>query len=113
MEDLLEQLVGDIWDEDEEVENRHRQITKDKFEFSGDCSVSEMLEILRKEPKFIDSESKSVGGWVIEQLGDIPESGAAFTYQDLSVTVNSVEDNRITSVTVTVSPEKSADEIND
>ena len=113
MEDLLEQLVGDIWDEDEEVENRHRQITKDKFEFSGDCPVSEMLEILRKEPKFIDSESKSVGGWVIEQLGDIPESGAAFTYQDLSVTVNSVEDNRITSVTVTVSPEKSADEIND
>ena len=106
MEDLLEQLVGDIWDEDEEIENKYKKLSENKFEISGDMHIYDMLDLIGKDSKYIDSESKSVGGWTIEQLGRIPEGGAHFVYKELSVTVNSVEDNRITAVTVIYEPEK-------
>ena len=106
MEDLLEQLVGDIWDEDEEIENKVRRIGEHTYQLSGDLHIHEMLELLEKDDSFLETESKSVGGWVIEQIGDIPRSGASFVYQNLSVKVDRVEDNRIHTVTVTVMPEK-------
>ena len=100
MEDLLEQLVGDIWDEDEEVENRIQKLGDHRYEISGDCHIDELLELLEKDDKYIETESKSVGGWVTEQLGDIPESGAELNYKDLTIRVKKVEDNRITAIVV-------------
>ncbi len=104
MEDLLEQLVGDIWDEDEEIRRKYQKLSDTQYELSGDLHISEMLELLDKDTKYLDTESKSVGGWVIEQLGDIPKNGECFTYEDLKVTVNAVEDNRVTSVTIEIQP---------
>ncbi len=110
MEDLLEQLVGDIWDEDEEIENKFKKLASNKYEISGDMNINDMLELIDKDSKYIETESKSVGGWVIEQIGDIPEKGAGFVYREISVTVNDIEDNRISSVTVTFTPEKDEEE---
>ena len=104
MEDLLEQLVGDIWDEDEEIENKYKKLSDNKYEISGDLHINDMLELIGRDNKYIESESISVGGWVIEQLGCIPDNGAHFVYKELSVTVNTVEDNRITDVTVVFEP---------
>ena len=106
MEDLLEQLVGDIWDEDEEIENKYKKLSDNKYEISGDMHIYDMLDLIGKDGKYIDCENKSVGGWVIEQLGCIPESGAQFVFKELTVTVNTVEDNRITGVTVVCEPKK-------
>ncbi len=100
MEDLLEQLVGDIWDEDEEVENKFKKIDDNKYEIAGDMNISDMLDLIDKDVKYIDTDSKSVGGWVIEQMGDIPAKNDTFNYKDLTVTVNDIEDQRIISVTV-------------
>lgn len=110
MEDLLEQLVGDIWDEDEEIENRYRVIDNNHYEISGDMNISELLELIEKDSRYIETESKSVGGWVIEQIGDIPEQGTKFTYRELQVTVNEVEDNRINTVTILYTPAAEEDE---
>ncbi len=106
MEDLLEQLVGDIWDEDEEVEKKFSKIDDNKFEISGDLHINEMLDLVKKDPKNFTTESRSVGGWVIEQLGDIPKKGSKFCYDNLEVTVEDVEDNRINTVTVVCMPEE-------
>ncbi len=106
MEDLLEQLVGDIWDEDEEAESKFKRLANNKFEISGDMHINDMLELICKEPKYIETESKSVGGWVIEQIGDIPHNGEGFVYRELKVTVNEVEDNRINSITLEYTPEE-------
>ena len=106
MEDLLEQLVGDIWDEDEEIESKYKKLSDNKYQVSGDLHINDMLELLDKDNRYIETESKSVGGWVIEQLGDIPESGTSFAYKDLNVTVNAVEDNRVTDVTVVIHPKE-------
>ena len=100
MEDLLEQIVGDIWDEDEEIEHKFKKLGENKYEISGDMNIDDMLELLEKDDKYIRSDSKSVGGWVIEQIGDIPETGSSFEYKDLSVTVGEMEDQRITSITI-------------
>ena len=104
MEDLLEQLVGDIWDEDEEVERKFRKISDNKYEISGDMNIDDMLELIDKDDRYIDSDSKSAGGWVIEQLGDIPDREAHFDYKELSVTVKDVEDQRVRSMIIEYIP---------
>ena len=104
MEDLLEQLVGDIWDEDEEVERKFRKISDNKYEISGDMNIDDMLELIDKDDRYIDSDSKSAGGWVIEQLGDIPDREAHFDYKELSVTVKNVEDQRVRSMIIEYIP---------
>lgn len=98
MEDLLEQLVGDIWDEDEEVEHKFKKLSENKYEISGDMNLDDMLELLDKDDRYISSDSKSVGGWVIEQIGDIPDVNSSFSYKELTVTVTGVEDQRVNSV---------------
>ena len=98
MEDLLEQLVGDIWDEDEEIEHKYRKLDDNKYEISGDMNLDDMLELIDKDDKYIKADSKSVGGWVIEQIGDIPDINSSFTYKELTVTVTEVEDQRVNCV---------------
>jgi len=100
MEDLLEQLVGDIWDEDEEVENKFRKISDSEYEIAGDMNISDMLDLIDKEVRYIDTDSKFVGGWVAERIGDIPAKNDTFRYKDLTVTVKDVEEQRINTVIV-------------
>ncbi len=95
MEDLLEQLVGDIWDEDEEVEHKYRLLSENCYELSGDMDLDDLLELLDRDDSFISTDSKSVGGWVIEQFGNIPKAEEQFSYRDLKVIVQEVEDNRV------------------
>lgn len=104
MEDLLEQLVGDIWDEDEEIEIEFRQLAENKYEVSGDMNISDLLELFDLDPKYIETDSKSVGGWAMEQIGDIPENNARFTYREFDITVNEIEDQRIKTLTVIYTP---------
>lgn len=110
MEDLLEQLVGDIWDEDEEVEHKFRKLSENKYEISGDMNIDDMLGLIDKDDKYIDSDSKSVGGWVIEQIGDIPEKSASFEYKELSISVSDVEDNRVNQIMMIYHPKKEDEE---
>lgn len=110
MEDLLEQLVGDIWDEDEEIENKYRRLDDNKYEISGDMNISDMLELFELEPKYIETDSKSVGGWAIEQIGDIPENGTHFSYHELDIVINEVEDQRVNKLTVTLTERKEKDD---
>lgn len=100
MEDLLEQIVGDIWDEDEEIESKFKKIDDNRYEINGDMNISEMLELFGLDFKYIETDSKSVGGWAIEQIGDIPEKGEHFVFRELDITVNDVEDQRVNTVTV-------------
>ena len=106
MEDLLEQIVGDIWDEDEEIEHKFKKTGENSYDISGDMNIDDMLELFELDEKYLHSDSKSVGGWVIEQIGDIPENGLTFKYKEMSVTVKSVEDQRINNIHVVFEKEK-------
>ena len=64
-----------------------------------------MLELIDKPDDYIESDSKTVGGWVTELLGDIPEEGASLVYKELEITAVSVEDQRIIRLIMKYSPD--------
>ena len=100
MEDVLEQLVGDIWDESDEVEPELVQTGVDQWTVSGDMSIFSLFEELEIDDRDFDSDYNTVGGWATGMLGHIPEAGESFTYQNLEVTVTKVEEQRILTLRV-------------
>lgn len=99
MEDLLEEIVGDIWDEDEDEEHVYTQMKDGRYLVSGDMDLSELFELLGVRDDE-DIESVSVGGFIIEQLGSIPMRGEKVSYGDLRFTVKRVRNRRIISALV-------------
>jgi len=108
MEDVLEQLVGDIWDESDEVVDDLVKTGDDTYLVSGDMNVFSLLEDLEIDDRDFDSDYNTVGGWAMEMLGHIPQPGEQYAYRNLTVTVMVVEEQRIISLRVQKLP--SADE---
>jgi len=106
MEDLLEELVGEIYDEDEEAEIDFVTLPDGSFRISGDYPVEDALERIGYEERGFETEAASLGGWVIEQLGRIPREGDEFSYHGLAVRVDSMDDRRIGWVTVRLPAEE-------
>ena len=99
MEDLLEEIVGDIWDEDEDIERAWAQLSDGRYLVSGDMELDELFELFGI-PADEDIESVTVGGFIIEQLGDIPVRGRKIRYGDLKITVKRVRNRRVISAVV-------------
>lgn len=95
MEDILEELVGDIWDESDEVVSEIRQITENSYEVSGDMNVYELFEEIDFEPKDFSNNYTTVGGWVLDVIEHIPELNESFEFEGIRVTVWEIEDQRI------------------
>lgn len=100
MEDVLEELVGDIWDEYDEVIEEFVQISDNEYEISGNLDIYEMLERLDISEKGFDCDYSTVGGWVIENLEKIPIKGDKFTFRNLDVTVTEVLEQRVVKIKV-------------
>lgn len=100
MEDVLEQLVGDIWDESDEVVHDLVKTGENLYIVSGDMNVFELLEELDVDDRDFDSDYNTSGGWAMEMLGHIPEPGEQYVYKNLIITVASVDEQRITSLKV-------------
>lgn len=98
MEDVLEQIVGDIWDETDEVEPEVIQAKPDFFEVDGDMIIEDFLELTELNREEFDYESDTVGGWTIEMLEKFPEAGDAFEYEDFRISVEETEGRRVTKV---------------
>ncbi len=95
MEDILEELVGDIWDESDEVEIPFLKKSEDTFEASGDLNIYDMFNYLDMNPKNFESDYNTLSGWVLESLEHLPEPGESFTFENLTISVLEVEDQRI------------------
>ena len=97
MEDILEELVGEIWDEHDEVEEDFKKLGEDTYRV--DCSVS-LEDFMDFFDVKLESDSVSVGGWVMEQLNRVPVKGESFTTQHLEITVSELSAYRVSSITV-------------
>ncbi len=97
MEDILEELVGDIYDEHDDVVQEFNQVSDNIYQV--DCST-DLDEFCEHFDIKTDSEMVSLGGWVAEQLGKIPEPGDRFIYGDLEVTVTAVDSHRAETVNI-------------
>ena len=112
VEDIVEELVGEIWDEEDVIEEPIVEISEGVFEVDADESVSDVFERLGYEDPEGDEEliNTLMGEWAYEQFTAIPQPGDAFTYHRVSVTVIGMEHNRILKLRVTLLPEEEGGE---
>ncbi len=109
LEDVLEELVGEIWDEHDTVVEFFRQISDNSYLISCDADLQDLFEKFSIDEDEYDAVT--VGGWVIQEIGRLPVPGDTFRYRHLSVTVTAVEERRVTEIEVLVQePEKTEDE---
>ena len=97
VEDILEELVGEIWDEDDVVEEAVVELDDGSYEVDAEESVSDVFEQLGFEDPEEDEElvNTRMGEWAYEQFTAIPQPGDSFVYHSLQVTVSEMEHNRI------------------
>lgn len=100
MEDALEELVGEIWDEYDVVEEDFVRVDETTYMVSGDANVYDMLERLDCDTRNFESDYNTVSGWTLEQMEHIPEPEESFVYGSIKVTVAEMEDQRITKLRV-------------
>lgn len=97
MEDILEEIVGEIWDEHDEVIESIKCCGKDTYIVNASMDLDDFCEYFEIET---ESESTSLSGWIMEQMEKIPEGGETFVYENLTITVEKVDNHRITEAKV-------------
>lgn len=96
VEDILEELVGDIWDEDDDVKEPCVTNSDGSFELDPELSVEESFELIDFEDSDdFEFEHKLLGEWVYEHFDRIPLEGDSFEYNGLQITVTGMSHNRI------------------
>mgnify|MGYP003819160165 CR=1 FL=1 len=100
LEDVLEQLVGEIWDEKDEVVAAVTRVDKNTFEVAGDENVYDFFEEIGCNIRDFESEFNTVAGWATEQFQRIPAVGDSFEWRGLRVTVVQMDETRVTRLRV-------------
>ncbi len=103
MEDILEEIVGEIWDESDEVVEEFIQTGENSYRVLCEMNLEDMLSKFGFAPDE-DSDSVSVSGWVTEHFGRIPEQGERFDYENLTIEVLKTDHRQVLEVGVTVHP---------
>lgn len=103
LEDILEELVGEIWDEHDEKLQGMKQINENVYEFTGEFPLDEFARIMKIE--LPDSSFHTVGGWLTEIFQEIPAKHEQFTYEHLKIIITDVADRRIRKLKVFITNE--------
>ncbi len=101
MEDILEELVGEIWDEHDEVAEMFRRIGEHTYRVSGSVDLDDVCGFFGLK---LHSEMISLSGWVMEQIGKLPVPGDSFPHEQLVITVISMDCHKVAEVEITASP---------
>ena len=101
MEDILEELVGEIWDEYDEIIEEFTDMPDGSVKVLCSAQLNKLFEHFEIDEDE-ESDSVSIGGWVLEKLGKIAQEGESFTYENLFVTVTRVDDCRVLEINVKV-----------
>lgn len=99
MEDIIEELVGEIWDEHDEVIEWFKKLDEDKFLISCNADIEDMFELFNLEPDE-DMDVTTVNGFVTTLFEEIPEVGGRIVYKGLDITVTKAEAKRVLEIQV-------------
>lgn len=99
LEDILEELVGEIWDEHDKVVNDIEKIAEDEYIVRGNANIEKVLEEFDLEEEY---EVNSVNGWVMQQFGKIPKVGESFEYKNLKIVVQKATKRCVLEIRITV-----------
>lgn len=106
MEDVLEQLVGEIWDETDEIEEEVVERADGQYELDGDMLIDDFFELVEIQEEALDVESETLGGWTIEMFGAFPEVGQSFEFENMNVTVLEMDGLRVEKVLIKKTPKE-------
>lgn len=107
LEDILEELVGEIWDEHDEVVEMVRKLEDGSYLISCSASVDDVFHLFDLRVK---EDFTTISSWVMESLGHIPKVGDQFTYENLQVTVTEIHRMRVMQIRVVLLPEPEEEE---
>ena len=99
MEDILEEIVGDIWDEYDTVSDDIQTLEDGSYQVTGTCNVEELFEFLGKKKEF---DFITVNGWLMDVLGKVPAAGDSIQVEGLNVTVTRSNGRRAESVHIEI-----------
>lgn len=102
MEDILEELVGEIWDEHDEVVESFKKLSENKYLVDASGDFDKFCDFFDIEA---DTDSISVGGWIMEIMEKVPTVGDSFTFGRLSITITGTDSHRITDIEVILNNE--------
>ena len=102
LEDILEELVGEIWDEHDEEVNYFKQLNGNTFIIDGKAPVADMFEELEVEFDEEEYEASTVSGWIIEKLGEIPRANTKFMHENLEIEIMKSTVKRVWQIKVIV-----------
>lgn len=108
LEDILEELVGEIWDEHDEVEIDIQQINDSEYIVDGLASIDDVFEFFKIDDK--NSDVSTLNGWIMEHIEKIPEVGDGFEYANISLEVTEVDGRRAGKVKISVKNEEVSEE---
>lgn len=105
LEDIIEELVGEIYDEDDEIVSNFVKTGENEYEVSGELNISDMLENLDMPEDIIECSGNSIGGWVMELLGHVAKENETVQSGIFRMTVLSTEDQKILKIRLEIIPE--------
>lgn len=99
MEDVLEELVGEIWDESDVVRANFKQLNEDMYLLPGTYSLNKLFDLFKmdREENWL---SNTVNGFIIEQFDRIPENNEVLFYKDIKITIVNAQTQRVNEVIV-------------
>lgn len=97
LEDILEELVGEIWDEHDEIIEEFQRLPDGSYRVECGANLDDLLEIFRLKKEY---ESVTVSGWVLEEMGTFPQQGDTFDCEHLHVTVEKVDKRRVVQILI-------------
>ncbi len=102
LEDIIEELVGEIYDEDDEIITNIVKTGENRYEVIGDTSIGDLLEIPEIDKNLIDTDYTTVGGWVTDIMEHIPYSNETVEYGGLKITALEVNENKVEKVIIEI-----------
>mgnify|MGYP003294007841 CR=1 FL=1 len=112
MEDVLEQIVGEIWDESDEVEVEITEISDTEYNVSGDMRIFDFFDFFDLEDAEFEDDNATVGGWVTDMLEGEVDEGSTLSFENLTIKVIEMSSRRVERLNILVSePEEEKEEL--
>ena len=113
MEDILEELVGEIWDEHDEVVNYFEKVSENTYLVDGNADLGDFFELFSIETEEDEFDSQTVGGWVLERTGELPKRNQSFTFEHLQIIITKCSTRRVFELKVIITDEEVIEEISE
>lgn len=110
MEDILEELVGEIWDETDTIEEEILQVSENEFLADGSMMLNDFLEYFEIEDPELDDYIITVNGWITEILDDYPKVNDSFDYKNYHIIIEETDDLVVSSLKVIRTETKDKDD---